>query len=651
MTGLLTVDALLGPGGALTAALDSYEHRPEQIRMAREVERTLGERGYLLAEAGTGTGKTLAYLVPAALSGRKVLVSTATKTLQEQLFLRDIPLLRERVGLEFEAALLKGRANYLCLHRFEAFDRDPRFASREEGALWPALRRWAMETQTGDRAEMDLPDTFSAWGALSSTSDNCLGQRCPLFEPCHVTRARRRAERADLLVVNHHLFFADLALRTMGGRAAEGILPRYEVAILDEAHALEDAATEHFGCQVSSWRVEDLAADALEALPGSDTRAGMVSALALRLRQAADALFRGAPRALGLQRGEVSVRLTAGSFSPLEHEVEEVLEGLSALGSATASADEPALAALCRRAAEVSAELDFIHRADSSDHVYWAEGRGRGLFLRAAPIDIARELQRRLYTAVDTVVFTSATLTAEGRFDYFARRMGLAGDVELTVPVRTLAVASPFDFREQAALYLPTDLPEPTAPGFVEAVAEEILQLAEVTGGRAFALFTSLRNMEAAFQLCRDRLPCQVLLQGERPKSALLELFRAEPSVLFAAHSFWEGVDVPGEALSLVVIDRLPFASPGDPLVAARIQQLRDQGEEPFGAYQLPQAAIALRQGFGRLIRTRRDRGIVAVLDRRVVTKPYGRAFLRSLPPARRFSGVEELRAWFGGGS
>jgi ATP-dependent DNA helicase DinG len=641
----LSVDAVLGPGGAIEAALERYEHRPQQLEMAREVEAVLGDRGYLLAEAGTGTGKTLAYLVPAALSGRKVVISTATKTLQEQVFFKDIPLLRERVGVHFEAAYLKGRANYLCLHRFEAFDREPRFAAPGEDAYWPMLREWALRTGSGDRAELELPDGFVTWGQLSTTSETCLGQKCPLYEACHVTRARRLAEAADVLVVNHHLFFADLALRSAGNKG-EGVLPRYEAVIFDEAHALEDAATEYFGMQVSSYRVEDLVHDALKVLPNDDTRSGMVQAVALKVRGAAEAFFKAAPRALGLS--SESIRLTQRSFTPLARPVEELVEGLAALGSLTAGEEEAELLALSRRGSELAAELDFIRLAESPDHVYWAEARGRGVFLRAAPIDIAKELRRRLYASVDTAVFTSATLTAEGRFDFFARRMGLlADDGERVADYRQVAVASPFDYREQAALYAPSHLPEPNAPGFVEAVAEELVRLVHLTQGRAFALFTSLRNMELCHQLCVNRLPYQVLLQGERPKSALLDAFKREPSVLFAAHSFWEGVDVPGDALSLVVIDKLPFASPGDPLVAARIQQLRDRGEEPFGAYQLPDAAIALRQGFGRLIRTREDRGIVAILDQRLVTKRYGSAFFRSLPAARRFAELPALTAWY----
>ncbi|HVE84928.1 MAG TPA: ATP-dependent DNA helicase [Myxococcales bacterium] len=649
--GALSVDGLLGPGGAIQAAMDRYEHRPEQLALAREVEKVLEGRGYLIAEAGTGTGKTLAYLVPAALSGRRVVISTATKNLQEQIFFKDIPLLRDRVGLELEAAYLKGRSNYLCIHRFEAFDHAPVFSRREDSSAWPLLRAWAMRTETGDRAELDLPDAFGAWPQLSTTPETCLGLKCPLYEPCFVTRARRRAEQASIVVVNHHLFFADLAIRSAaGGAAPAGILPRYEAVVFDEAHGLEDAATEHFGLKVSSFRLDDLVGDAVSALPPSDARHGLVNASAIRVKSAAEALFAEAPRALGLAGGESAVRLTTRALQPLRPKVEPVLEALGGLAAACASDEDAQVSALARRSAEIADELDFITRGDSPDHVYWGEARGRGVFLKAAPIDVARELQSRLYSAVDTVVFTSATLGTEGRFGYFAARMGLAGeDGPAVEPLKEISVESPFDFRRQAALYAPSHLPETSAPGFVEAVAEEIIALSRVTGGRAFALFTSLRNMEAAHRLASGRLDVPALLQGERPKTALLEEFRARPSVLFAAHSFWEGVDVPGDALSLVIIDKLPFASPGDPLVASRIEQLRARGVDPFAGYQLPEAVIALRQGFGRLIRTREDRGIVAVLDRRLVTRAYGQTFLRSLPKVRRFGELAAVEGWWRG--
>ncbi|MBX5482669.1 MAG: ATP-dependent DNA helicase [Myxococcaceae bacterium] len=649
MKPLLSVDGILGEHGALAAALPGFEHRPEQLEVARAVEEAFANRSYLIAEAGTGTGKTLAYLVPAILSGRRVVVSTATRNLQEQIFFKDVPLLRDVLGLEFEAAYVKGRANYLCLHRFEARAASLRFDTPEDVAAWPRIAAWAERTQTGDRAELDLPEDLPAWKDLSSTSETCLGARCPLYESCFVTRMRRRAEAADVVVANHHLFFADLALRSRPGGSETGVLPRYEAVVFDEAHAIDEVATDFFGFQVSNYRIEDLAGDAQRALqpdaPGADT----LGALAARLKWHADAFIHRASVLLRFAH-DGAVRLEAQSLKGAATERAQLVDALQSLHAfcAPRAEEAPELASIARRAGEIAEQLELLACADEPGHVFWAEARGRGLFLRAAPIEVGDDLRRRLYANVDTVVFTSATLTAEGRFDYFARRMGLSPADE-GVPYATVSVASPFDYSAQAALYVPDHLPEPNAPGFARAVADELVALCEVTGGRAFALFTSLRNMEAAWAAAKDRLPYQVLLQGERPKRALLEAFRERPSVLFASHSFWEGVDVPGEALSLVVIDKLPFASPGDPRVAARIDLLRERGEDPFGAYQLPEAAIALRQGFGRLIRSRRDRGVVAILDPRLRARAYGRTFLRSLPPARRVDTLEALRAWFEG--
>jgi ATP-dependent DNA helicase DinG len=644
-----SVEALLGPRGRLSQVLRGFEHRPEQLQLAREVERAFAERRTLVAEAGTGTGKTLAYLVPAALSGRKVVISTATKTLQDQLFHKDLPLLQEGLGLNVRATLVKGRANYLCLQRLERVEREPSLLGPGADEAWADVHAWAGQTQTGDRAELALPDDFSGWPRLSTTRETCLGARCPLHEACFVTRLRARAEASDIIVVNHALFFADLALRTTRGNG-EGVLPRYDAVVFDEAHALEDAATEYFGVGVSSFRFEDLARDAQVALEPHDERAGMLAALALKVRGQAESLFSSAPRALGLS-SESAVRLTPALLRPLGRQVEGVLEGLGALGAFSAGAEEPELLSLARRSSELQAELDFVRRAESQDHVYWAEGRGRGLALRAAPISVAEALREKLYSTVDTLIFTSATLRAGNSFSYFCRRLGLLDDEgEPAHPLTQLAVPSSFDYPRQAALYLPTHLPEPNAPGFVQAVAAEVLLLTEVSQGRAFILFTSLRNMDAVHALLADRLPWPVLKQGDAPKHVLLEAFRAQPSVLFASHSFWEGVDVPGEALSLVVMDKLPFASPGHPLTAARIEQLQARGEEPFGAYQLPEAALALRQGFGRLIRSRADRGMVALLDVRVSTRAYGRQLVQSLPPAKRFRTLEALQAWFTSG-
>ncbi|MGO9831486.1 MAG: ATP-dependent DNA helicase [Myxococcaceae bacterium] len=646
----MSVEGLLGPRGRLSQVLPGWEHRPEQLTLAHEVERAFAEHRALVAEAGTGTGKTLAYLVPAALSGRKVVISTATKTLQDQLFHKDLPLVQQGLGLDIRATLVKGRANYLCLHRLERVQREPSLLGPGAEEAWAQVDAWAGRTETGDRAELELPDDFAGWPRLSTTRETCLGARCPLHEACFVTRLRARADASDIIVVNHALFFADLALRTSRG-SGEGVLPRYDAVVFDEAHALEDAATEYFGVAVSSFRFEDLARDAQVALEPTDERSGMLAALALKVRAQAESLFSSAPRALGLQT-ESTIRLTPGLLRPLGGQVEGVLEGLAALGAFAAGAEEPEVQALGRRSNELSAELDFVRRADSQDHVYWAEGRGRGVALRAAPISVAEALREKLYGAVDTLVFTSATLRAGNSFGYFCRRLGLLDEAGEPVHSLTqLAVPSSFDYARQAALYLPTHLPEPNEPGFVQSVAAEVLSLTELSGGRAFVLFTSLRNMEAVHALLQHRLAWPVLKQGEAPKHALLEAFRAAPSVLFATSSFWEGVDVPGEALSLVVMDKLPFASPGHPLTAARIEQLQAQGEEPFSAYQLPEAALALRQGFGRLIRSRADRGIVALLDVRVSRRAYGRLLVQSLPPARRFRTLAPLAAWFSGGA
>ncbi|MGZ3479537.1 MAG: ATP-dependent DNA helicase [Myxococcaceae bacterium] len=604
----------------------------------------------LVAEAGTGTGKTLAYLVPAILSGRRVVVSTATKNLQDQLFHKDLPLVRDTLGLPVRATLVKGRANYLCLHRLERARTGALLDSREDADAFAMLLRWADRTGTGDRAELMLPEGFSGWRQVSTTPEGCLGTRCPQHAACFVTRLRQEAEESELVVVNHALFFADLVVRTGRGNG-EGVLPRYEAVIFDEAHGLEDAATEFFGTTVSSHRFEELTRDAQAALPLEDARSGVLSALAVKVRAHAEAMWAAAPRAVGMSE-EATVRLTPRALAPLERHVQAVLEGLGALGGFAAGHEEPDLGALARRAAELGAELDFVRRADAPDHVYWAEGRGRGLFLRAAPISVAEAMRERLYGAVDTVVFTSATLRTGNSFEYFCRQVGLLdAEGEAVAPLTQLAVPSSFDYARQSALYLPTSLPEPREPGFPEAVAEEIARLVEVTGGRAFALFTSLRNMERVHALLSGRLRYPMLLQGEAPKPVLLDAFQSTPSVLFASASFWEGVDVPGDALSLVVLDKLPFASPTHPVVAARIESLEAAGREPFSSYQLPEAALALRQGFGRLIRTRSDRGIVALLDVRVGRKAYGRQLLAGLPPARRFKEIRLLAEWFRGGA
>lgn len=642
----LSVDSILGPHGALQAALGGYEHRPEQIILARAVERALAGREYLLAEAGTGTGKTLAYLIPSVLSGRKVLISTATKTLQEQIFLKDIPLLRDAVGLKFDSAYLKGRSNYLCLERFNAFSTSTQAERRDELRQWPLIEQWATQTQTGDRTELDIPDSSATWRAVSTTPETCLGPKCGLHETCYVTRARRVADAAQIVVVNHHLFFADLAIRASSG---EGILPRYEAVIFDEAHKLEDIATQFFGFEISNYRLEELVRDTRRGslLTGASP---LLDGLGLELKQSAQQLFSLLLECLPFRLENESVRIRPSMLRPIESSAANLRRDLENIEAATSTAVEPALGNLARRCQSIATELEFLFQASSPEHVFWAELRGRGLFMRASPIEVARDLQATLYQSVDTAIFTSATLRAEGSFKFALGRLGLEENPEPQIKgASCVAVDSPFNYRQQAALFLPQHLPEPASPDFSGAVAQEIVQLAQITGGRAFALFTSLRNMIQAHAYASKVLPCRVLLQGEKPKATLLDQFRREPSVLFASHSFWEGIDVAGDSLSLVIIDKLPFANPNDPLTAARIEQLRRRGDDPFQKYQMPAAAIALRQGFGRLIRTRQDRGIVAILDPRLSAKGYGKTFLASLPKLWTTSDREALREWFVG--
>jgi ATP-dependent DNA helicase DinG len=712
------LDELLGPGGALSRALPGYEARPAQLEMAGQVASALARGRALVVEAGTGTGKTLAYLLPAAKSGLKVVVSTATRTLQEQLAEKDVPLLRT-LGVAAKVAFLKGRQNYLCLLRKEQFEQNPTFAVPGEAAHYEAIARWAQTTVDGDRAELrELPENAAVFRDLTSTSESCTGQKCPHYDACFVFRMRRRAGEADVVVVNHHLFFADLALRSSSaGDQGAAVLPRYDAVIFDEAHAVEEVATEHFGVSVSSHRVAELGRDVLKALgqPKAPQRPAARD-LAQRLLREGGGFFelvhaarpaepeplRGRPRrgrsplaggplaTAGEQRagggGQRSERwaLSDAMLAPAEAERQALLELLRALGAALSgegASDD--LQLLERRCGVVAADLGLfaaaeaaggtrIDRAGEYDQdsgadpdadaaraaraapslVRWAELRSATLFLHASPLDVARLLQDRLYDRIGPVVFTSATLAVGGDLSFFERRIGLADADGPLFPTDEAVLDSPFDYQKHAALYLPRGLPDPSDPSFAEAVSDELRALLPITYGRAFALFTSLRNMRAVHALVSPSLAAlglRVLLQGEKPRQELLRAFKERPSVLFASQSFWEGVDVPGEALQLVVIDKLPFASPGEPLHAARIERLRALGEEPFSSYQLPQAALALKQGFGRLIRTATDRGVVAVLDPRMTQRGYGRTFVSTLPRCRILRDRAEVAAFWSG--
>jgi len=623
--------AFFGRDGQLARVLAGYEERPAQQRLAEAVQGVLENGGLLLAEAGTGTGKTLAYLLPAVELGRRVVVSTGTKNLQEQLVTKDIPLLAKALGRDLSVAVMKGRGNYLCLLRHASFAKGGTFRRTDEIPLFKSVEAWATETETGDRAEIvDLPDSVDFWREISAASENCIGQSCSLFDACWVTKMRQRALEADLVVVNHHLLCADLAVKE--GSYGQ-VIPPYDTVILDEAHLVEDVATQYFGVQVSSYRVEELTRDVERELKAAELDAREVRSEVASVRMRAERLFGQLARGPGrrLAPNWITTRATEEALALLQR-----LEGLRT--ALLALPDRPeSIGGLAGRTLTLAAELAFLFKAEDDSHVYFIETRGRGVFLRAMPIDVSERLKELLFDGVRAAVLTSATLAVDGGFTYMKDRLGIEATDELLLP-------SPFHFEDQAVLYVPRGIPEPPAPGFVDHAAEEIVRLLELSRGRAFVLFTSYANMNAVAERIAGRIDYPVFIQGEAPKPALLEMFRETPhAVLLATASFWQGVDVVGEQLSCVVIDKLPFASPGDPVVAARIERLRSQGGNPFGEYQVPVAVLTLKQGLGRLIRSASDTGILAVLDSRLVRKAYGSRFLESLPPARLVHDIAEV--------
>ena len=698
----LRIDDVLGSGSPLARRLPGYETREGQLEMAKAVQTALAEDGHLFVEAGTGTGKTFAYLVPAILSGRKIVISTATHALQEQIFEKDIPFVREVLaehGIELKAALMKGLSNYVCKRRFHE-----RLRSGEPvGAELAQIERWALESQTGDRAELvTLTDSSQAWRDVQSGTDTRIGAGCKYYDECFVTRMRRDAEEAQIIVVNHHLFFADLALKS-GKNGYGGAIPPYDAVIFDEAHQMESVATDFFGVRLSAARLTRLVGDARRAVLSAKILDAQSMRILDNVDSAAHAFFQGwktmgrpgvgtddarrllAPTDWTLVRKDAATRLDVA------------LQAALALSLAFDESD--AMAMIARRAGELRTDLARIQasgqekvkpqkaqeqhwEADEDDifadlddvqprswmgaagggetkallkkkaidgfegGVAWVDARERAIALGASPVDLAPILREKLFDRIPSVICTSATLTTathSGPSFHFAKgRLGARPDTA------ELVVASPFDFAARSALYIAEDLPEPNAPGFDEACAVRARELAVITGGGAFVLCTSIRAMRAiysSFILARDPRIGEVLVQGEAPKHVLLERFRAAGNaVLVATMSFWEGVDVPGHALRLVVIDKIPFAVPTEPVVAARSAMIEAEGGNAFTQYAVPAAAITLKQGFGRLIRTKRDAGIVALLDKRARRRGYGRALLESLPPARRIASVEAVR-------
>lgn len=610
----------LGAGGPLAQRVGAFAPRVEQQAMAQAIELAIGERRTLVVESGTGTGKTYAYLVPALLSGKRVVVSSGTRTLQDQLYRRDLPVVRDALVRPLQAALLKGRANYLCRHRLERAE-EGLFATRASAAQLERVRAWARATRTGDVAEVaGVPDDAELWPLVTSTADNCLGGECPHYGDCFVVRARRAAADAELVVVNHHLFFADMGVREEGFGQ---LLPSADAVIFDEAHQLPDIAAAAFGAGVSSHQLRSLCRDAVaeDAQEGSGLRE--LRPAAERLEHCVLDLRRALGRPGRASWSEVTARSgVTDAFDALRAEVRALGEVLHA-----AAGRGPGLASCARRALELEDRLGAIAGGDDFDRLAWSETSERGFSLRMTPLDVAPAFQERIATlGARAWIYTSATLAVGEDFGYFVRRLGLQG-------AQTARFPSPFDYARHALLYVPPALPEPGAPDHTARAIEAALPVLRASGGRAFLLFTSHRALKLAAALLAEKLPWPLLVQGSTSRAHLLERFvAAGNAVLLGTGSFWEGVDVPGSALSCVIIDKLPFAAPDDPVLRARAAACSAAGGNPFREQQVPEAVIALKQGAGRLIRSQADRGVLVLCDPRVYTRHYGRLFLDSLP-------------------
>jgi ATP-dependent DNA helicase DinG len=633
----LDVRQFFGKRGLLSEWHPKYEHRPGQIEMAEAVESALAEKKHLIVEAGTGTGKTLAYLVPAILSGRRVVISTGTKNLQEQLFFKDIPFLEKHLG-PLRACYMKGRGNYACRQKIYDAEKEPVLSGLEEVADFQIIREWEKTTETGDRAEIkSLPESSGAWAKIDARSEMCTGQKCKQFERCFITRMHQKAQESDIIIVNHHLLFADLAVKDGGENS--GIIPDYNSVIFDEAHDVEDVAGQYFGVSVSNYQFEELVRDVTAVATRKEFGSQELDRVLMMLGDCA-------ARFLGLfdaPDGRTGFRSHEAFLIKHEDVYRDVLAGLELVAlrlEMLKSAPEEAIP-LVHRAREIARRLQFWMESSNRAYVYWIERRGRGTFLQATPIDVSQMLDEKLFDRIDTVVLTSATLAVTGGFEFLKTRLGVRN-------ARALVVPSHFDYSKQALLYVPQSLPDPRNAAFTAAAAQEIVELLMHSRGRAFVLFTSYQQMRLIYDRVSLDIPYQTFLQGTGPRNALLDEFRSTPNaVLFATSSFWQGVDVPGGQLSCVIIDKLPFAVPSDPVVEARIAAIRDEGGDAFNGYQVPQAAIALKQGFGRLIRSRTDRGVLALLDNRISKTRYGQTFFDSLPDYAFTTNRDDVRRFF----
>ncbi|MCI0668187.1 MAG: ATP-dependent DNA helicase [Methylococcaceae bacterium] len=630
------LDSIFAEKGPLSRVISGFRPRASQLEMARTIAAAIASGDHFIAEAGTGTGKTFAYLVPAILSQRRTILSTGTRNLQDQLFTKDIPLIRASLSVSFQAALLKGRSNYLCRYRLSNTLESGLGFSREDSKALNLIRRWAGKTRSGDVAEVaSVPENSPLWYLVTSTADNCLGQDCPEYQECFLVKSRRKAQDAEILVVNHHLLCADWALRDDGFGE---LLPKAEVIIVDEAHQLYDTASRFLGLSVSARQINDLSRDVVtEHLQGAPDMP--------RLRSAAEELEQSvldARLAFGEAARRGAWREIAGK-PDISRGLNRVLARLRSLKDVLEPASErtKGLESCWRRCAEVETNLKKLLEENGSDWIRWFETHKRTFTLNRTPFEIAHEFEHLMSERRATWIFTSATLTVSKHFDHFKSALGLKH-------ARDAVWDSPFDFSSQALFYHPRNLPDPASPQYVSAVVETAIPVLKASKGRAFFLFTSHRALREAAEILEPRIEYPLLVQGSQPKAILIEQFKtAGNSVLLGTASFWEGVDVRGDALSCVIIDKLPFASPGDPVMQARLDNLRRRGENPFESFQLPMAVIALKQGVGRLIRDVDDRGVFVLCDPRLLKRSYGRVFLDSLPPMRRTRSIEDVESFF----
>ncbi len=651
------MEEIFGPQGLFARLHPDYEYRPGQVAMAEAVAEALANKHHLLVEAGTGTGKTLAYLVPAIATGKRVIISTGTKNLQEQLFNKDIPFLHKAFPNRFKAMYLKGRSNYLCLLRLKRAESQPVLSGLEEVEYFDLVRNWAYKSATGDRAELaELPDNVSFWRHIDARSDICIGQKCPDYDACYITKARQQALDSQIIIVNHHLFFADLALRD---KEWGQVLPDYGAVIFDEAHQIEDIAAQYFGASVSNYQLDDLLNDISRLAIADVDSAREITKVSARLAKHAEYFwmtFLGGESGFTIStfngegrfviRPQMFVRKNRNGqeeVSPAGERFRNLRQALDRLGAELNGVKEPPpeMEAIIRRVEQVKFDLDFVVMNGDDSFVNWCERRGRGVFLQATPIDASGILEDRMFSQIDSIVMTSATLTTANSFGFIRKRLGIDKAAELIAE-------SNYDYKKQSLLYLPPKMPDPRETGFTDAAADEIVKLLNASRGRAFVLCTSNSQMKALRDLVESQIEFPVLMQGEGSRSGILDRFRATPNaVLFATASFWQGVDVRGEALSCVIIDKLPFAVPSDPVVAARQRYLDSHGGNSFSDYSVPAAVITLKQGIGRLIRSATDRGVLSVLDPRIVTKNYGQSFLKSLPPSRVTRKIEDVEKFF----